>query len=366
VPIKKNFVLTILNRKFISGFNQHMIQLIVTSDKIFIKFPFDAKIIKIIKSFPGAAWHSDDKIWEISRFNNEEHLLSKMLKAAGFPDNHIKIETKIDLSALQRELTIRKYSGKTIQMYLYYNTEILKKINKPATDINNDDIKMYLESLAERGAATSTLNCAINALKFHFENILGKNFLFDLRRPKKDKILPVVLSREEVKSIIDALTNLKHRLLLMLVYAGGLRVSDAVKLKPEDLDMDRKLIFIRCAKGRKDRYTLLSDKIQPVYDEYIHIYKPDKWLFEGSGRISHLSTRSAEKIFDRACRIANIQKDVSIHSLRHSFATHLLDSGIDIRYIQKLLGHASCKTTEIYTHVSTRDLGKINSPLDNL
>ncbi len=343
-----------------------MIKIRITHDKIFIKFHYHIRIIEIIKTFSGYSWHPDDKIWQIDRRDNEEILLKKKLEDAGFPNINIENNITIDLTLLNRELLIRKYSRKTMQMYLYYNTELIYKINKPIPDINSKDIKIYLESLASSGFSTSTLNCAISALKFHFEDVLGKKLIFEVKRPKKDKILPVVLSQGEVGRIMKALRNIKHRLLLMVVYSGGLRVSDAVRLKPENIDLDRKLIFIRCAKGRKDRYTLLSDKIQPVFNEYIKIYKPGKWLFEGADRVSHLSTRSAEKIFDKACMLADIQKDVSIHSLRHSFATHLLDSGVDIRYIQELLGHANCKTTQIYTHVSTRDFKKITSPLDNL
>ena len=152
----------------------------------------------------------------------------------------------------------------------------------------------------------------------------------------------------------------------MLMYSAGLRVSEVVKLKPEDIDMRRKLIHIRGAKGRKDRYTMLSEVALKTFKEYLEKYKPEKWLFPGQRKNKHISTRTAQAIFEKARDKAGIKKDATVHSLRHSFATHLLESGVDLRYIQELLGHKSSKTTEIYTHVSTKNLSKITSPLDML
>ncbi len=187
-----------------------------------------------------------------------------------------------------------------------------------------------------------------------------------MRRPRKDKKLPVILSQDEVARILTSIENMKHRAILMLVYSSGLRVGEVVRLKPEDIDGKRMLIHIRGAKGRKDRYTMLSETALKVLREYKEQYKPVNWLFEGARSGRYLSTRSAEKIFENACKKAQIGKDVSVHTLRHSFATHLLESGTDLRYIQEILGHQHSKTTEIYTHVSTKSIGKIKSPLDNL
>jgi len=152
----------------------------------------------------------------------------------------------------------------------------------------------------------------------------------------------------------------------MLVYSSGLRVGEVVKIKPEDIDSNRRIIHVKGAKGRKDRYTMLSDKILETLREYWKQYKPQKWLFKGANPERHITTRTVEKIFKHACEKAVIRKDVTTHTLRHSFATHLLESGTDLRYIQELLGHKSSKTTEIYTHISTKDIGKIKSPLDSL
>jgi len=174
------------------------------------------------------------------------------------------------------------------------------------------------------------------------------------------------MSKEEITSILASIRNPKHTALLMLVYSAGLRVSEVAKLKPGDIDENRKLIHIRGAKGRKDRYTILSDKAVQAIRQYQNEYGLSIWLFPGQNRSKHITTRTAQAIFANACKDAGILKDVSIHSLRHSFATHLLEAGTDIRYIQELLGHKSTKTSEIYTHVSTKNLGRIRSPLDDM
>jgi len=218
----------------------------------------------------------------------------------------------------------------------------------------------------QREVSTSTLNTAINALKFYYGGVLKKRFAYEIKRPKKDKKLPVVLSQEEVFKILSAVNNIKHKAILMLIYSAGLRVSEVVKLKLEDIDIQRKLIHVEDAKGRKDRYTMLSEVAMETLREYQEKYKPEMWLFAGAKPERHISTRTVHAIFEQACDKAEILKGVSVHSLRHSFATHLLESGVDLRYIQELLGHKSSKTTEIYTHVSNKDIGKIKSPLDSL
>jgi len=254
-----------------------------------------------------------------------------------------------------------------VKGYLYYNRDFLSFLKKAAHDVTDSDIKDYLLHLAEeRQSATATLNQAINALKFYYGTMLKKKFLYEIKRPRKDKILPEVLSKEEVSSIINGTANIKHKALLMTIYSSGLRLGETARLEQAHLDRDRMLIFVKGAKGRKDRYTLLSPKALELIDLYIKRYEPRKWLFEGAKAGRYLSKRSIEKVFDQACERAGIQKDVSVHDLRHSFATHLLEGGTDLRYIQELLGHASSKTTEIYTHVSTKSLGRIRSPLDNL
>jgi len=206
----------------------------------------------------------------------------------------------------------------------------------------------------------------VNALKFYYGSMLKKKFFYDIKRPRKDKKLPVVLSKEEVAKILSYVDNLKHKAILMLVYSAGLRVGEVVKLKPENIDSKRMLIHIKGAKGRKDRYTLLSETTLNVLRQYWKKYKPENWLFRGAKDGRYLSIRSVQKIFEQAYEKAGIRKEITIHGLRHSFATHLLEGGTDLRYIQELLGHKDSKTTKIYTHVSTKSLGKIRSPLDDI
>jgi len=184
--------------------------------------------------------------------------------------------------------------------------------------------------------------------------------------PKHELRYPDILSKEEVRRILQAPRNLKHRLLLMLIYSAGLRVGEAVTLKLDDLDFERSLIHIRQGKGKKDRFVMLSRTIRGTYQEYRACYPVKEWLFPGADITAHLSVRSAQSIFYNAAESAGIKKNVSIHSLRHSFATHLLENGTDLRYIQELLGHKSSRTTEMYTHVSNRDIRNILSPLDEL
>lgn len=279
---------------------------------------------------------------------------------------NLKIEEKY-FKNLRKNLVVRKYSPKTIKSYIHYNKDFLGYVRKKPNEITNEDVKDYLFYLVEeKEVSASTLNTVINALKFYYGEVLKRGFVYELKRPKKDKKLPVVLNQEEISKILSSITNIKHRLILMLIYSAGLRVSEVVKLKPGDIDDERKLIHIKGGKGRKDRYTMLSEVAMEMIRRYLKEYGQSIWLFSSQDKEKHITTRTVEKIFSNACRKANIKKNATVHSLRHSFATHLLERGTDLRYIQELLGHKSSKTTEIYTHVSNKDIGKIKSPLDSL
>ena len=344
---------------YVKGLVQNMIRIEKEDGKIKVFFSYDREYIAKIKSIRGYKWHADEKYWSVP-CSESERLLSVF--------DGVKIEDDgAQMEDLRMELVSRKYSPNTIKGYIHYNEKFLKFAGKGTGEIENDDVKRYLFYLAEdKESSASTLNGAINAQRFYYGEVLKRQFVYDIKRPKKDKKLPVVLSKEEVTGILSTISNLKHKLILMLVYSAGLRVSEVVKLRPMDIDAERKLVCVRCAKGRKDRYTILSDVALETIDLYIKAYQPTKWLFCGAREVNHLSTRSAEKVFGNACKKAGIKKDASIHCLRHSFATHLLESGVDLRYIQELLGHESSKTTEIYTHVSNKNLKDIKSPLDNL
>jgi site-specific recombinase XerD len=268
---------------------------------------------------------------------------------------------------LTTELRSRKYSPRTIASYLHYNRAFCRTIQKEPEGITREDITIYLAYLDKnRDLSSSSMNLAISALKFFYHEILKKRIVQEQHRPRHDKRLPVVLSGVEIQCLLDTEKNPKHRLLLMLTYSSGLRVSEVVALKKEHIDTSRKTILIRSGKGRQDRYTMLSDRATQFVGDYCALHNIEGWLFPGIPSQRHLSIRSAQSIFDKALFNAGIQKAISIHSLRHTFATHLLENGTDIKYIQELLGHSSLKTTQRYTHVARRSLLRIKSPLDNL
>ncbi len=296
-------------------------------------------------------------------------MLNKIIKILGALN--YKIEKRIDKEnyniQLNSELLSRNFSPKTVKQYIYFNRDFLNFIKKEPEQINKEDVQKYLSYLNNvLKRSGSTLNVAYSALKFYYKKIIDYDFFESIRRPKKEKTLPDVLSKDEIKKIIEVTKNLKHRALISIIYAAGLRVSEAVKLRFSDLDFERNILFVRQSKGKKDRITIFSKKMQSIISDYIKVYRPTFWLFEGWTSEKHLSIRSVQKIFEKSKNLAKIQKDVSIHSLRHSFATHLLEKGVQIRYIQQLLGHSNIKTTEIYTHVANNKLEQIESPLDSL
>jgi site-specific recombinase XerD len=268
---------------------------------------------------------------------------------------------------LEAELRARKYSRKTIVSYIHYNRDLCRKLQKPPEEIIAEDIKGYLAYQDKiRNLSASTMNLSLSAIKFFYKNVFKKDITREHHRPRQDKRLPVVLAKAEVKAMLDTEKNIKHKLLLMMVYASGLRVSEVVSLKRDDIDIHRKVVVIIAGKGRKDRYTILSEQVIRALKQYYSLYTIKGWLFPGHPAGHHLSIRSAQYICEHALEKAKIQKDASIHSLRHTFATHLLEAGTDIRYIQDLLGHSSIRTTERYTHVARRQVLKIQSPLDNM
>jgi site-specific recombinase XerD len=216
----------------------------------------------------------------------------------------------------------------------------------------------------ERKVSISYHNISFSAIKFFYEKVLERGEVTNkINRPRGEKVLPEVLSEEEVQRLICSVSNLKHKCILMTLYSGGLRLSEVVGLKVNDIDSKRMLIFIRKAKGRKDRYTILSKELLRWLREYFEQEKPREWLFEGVMG-GQYSMKSVQSIMHDAVKIAGIKKHATVHTLRHSFATHMLENGTDLRYIQNLLGHNSSRTTEIYTHITTKGIGQLVSPLD--
>jgi len=268
---------------------------------------------------------------------------------------------------LETELHSRKYSPCTLRSYIYYNRMLCRTLQKSAEEIRTEDVNVFLAGLDKnKEYSASSMNLAISAIKFFYKEVFKNDIIGEKHRPRHDKRFPMVLSKQEVIEVLKLEKNPKHRLLLMLAYSSGLRVSEVVALKKEHIDLSRKVIYVVGAKGRKDRCTLLSEKAAAFISEYYDVFNIQTWLFPGQPATHPLTIRSAQKIFDKAIQQAKIDKDISIHSLRHSFATHLLESGTDIRYIQSLLGHASVRTTERYTHIARRSVLSIQSPLDTM
>lgn len=267
------------------------------------------------------------------------------------------------MQKLKQEMRLRKFSLRTIKAYLYYITSVLKCASKNPRDISSDDLRAYLEKLANEEKSASTLNIAYSALKFYFEKILRRRFFMNILRAKMPKKIPKVFTKEEVRKILGTIQNVKHKLMLGLMYSSGLRVSEVTNVKVEDFDFQNRLLFIRGAKGAKDRTTILSEKVTGVLKKYICNKNFNDYVFE-SNQGDKLTERTVQKVFFEALKNSGIKKCASCHSLRHSFATHLLENGTDIRYIQELLGHAKLETTKIYTKVANNNLQKIKNPLD--
>lgn len=266
-----------------------------------------------------------------------------------------------------KDLLIQKrYSKNTIKTYCGYFQDFCNHFkNLNLKEITTENINNYILHLIKtKNISISQQNQRINAIKFYYEKVLNKQKQFyNLHRPKKEHKLPKVLSKNEVKKILDSSKNIKHKSILMLIYSAGLRRSELLNLHISDIDSERMVINIRGAKGKKDRISLLSSNMLNMLRDYYKKFKPVNYLFEGPDNSKYSST-SVSNILKKATAKAGINKKVTPHMLRHSFATHLLEQGTDLRYIQELLGHSSSKTTEIYTHVSKRAIDKIKNPID--
>ena len=279
------------------------------------------------------------------------------------------MEIEQHLIAFKNYMNYRRYSSNTIKTYSDA-LEVFFRFyhNKQLESLTIEDIIYFnSEYILRKNLSASYQNQVINAIKLFYRNRFNRTMEVDfIQRPRREKRLPNVLSKNEVKSILEAPTNLKHRAMLSLIYACGLRRSELLNLTLKDILSDRNLLFIRQSKGKKDRVVPISIKLIEMLRDYYKAFKPKTWLFEGQEVGEKYSERSIQLVLNQAVEKAKIVKPVSLHWLRHSYATHLLESGTDLRYIQELLGHSSSRTTEIYTHVSTRNLQQIRSPFDDL
>ena len=266
-------------------------------------------------------------------------------------------------------LKSKRYSVNTIKTYTDAVSIFLKYMGgKPAEEITQTDIiRFNNEYILKNGYSASYQNQVVNGLKLFFSTVENRKIeIEDIHRPRRERKLPDILSKEEVKLLLDSTMNLKHRVMLSLIYACGLRAGELISLKLAHIDRDRNLIWVKNSKGKKDRIIPLGGKMPEMIMNYTKAYKPLNYLFEGQNAGLPYSYRSLQLVLKTAVTHAGIKKAVTLHTLRHSYATHLLESGTDLRYIQELLGHNSSKTTEIYTHVSTQNLQRIKSPFDDL
>ena len=269
---------------------------------------------------------------------------------------------------MKMDMELRGYSPKTIKNYIGHVSNFAKFYNKSPKFLGEKEILEYLHyCIMVKKLSEGTVNYINASLKFFYTKTLNRFWNMDkIPRVKEAKKLPAILSPQEVKSIFDATENLKHRTILMTVYSAGLRVSEVCNLKITDIDSKNMQILIRQGKGKKDRYSLLSKANLEILREYWKRYQPKEYLFSGKGRTDAITPRSVQKMLEKSIQKTRITKNATVHTLRHSFATHLLDAGTDICYIQRLLGHTRITTTTIYLHLRRMDLLNIKSPLDTL
>jgi site-specific recombinase XerD len=349
--------------------------------RICLYFPYNQEIITLIKSIPGARWNPGRKCWHVAtavgpadKLNNRfqgklefvpmEELRPPLLKP-GVESATIAGSVPVEFI---KTLRVRQYSQKTIGTY----TTMLKLFlqyyspRKPES-LTQEDVRDYLLYLVDKKKVSQSYqNQAINAIKFYYEKILGRpKDTYYLARPRHERVLPNVLSEEEVVRLLKTIDNLKHRMALSLIYSAGLRIGELINLRLEDVDSTRSQLRIRQGKGKKDRVSILSPKILEMLRKYYKVYRPKEWLFEGQYG-GQYTARSIQNVFQEAKSKAGIRKKATVHTLRHSFATHLLERGTSLRYIQELLGHQSSRTTEIYTHITDKGIAKIISPFDTL
>lgn len=354
---------------------------------LFVKYNGNPAIYRYLKDTHLTSWNSEFHGFVIQNnlenvkkfilsFRNVAHVrLSKeieynnpeLIKMLLDQVNHEKYSRDVPIEVIEKMVGLN-YSMNTIRSYhmnlrKFFNHFSEMEIEK----ISSLEVQTYIEYLRDSGKwSPEYINQVINSIKFYFEKVIGnEKAVYKIDRPRKPVNLPKVMSEAEVMGIIKVTKNLKHKCILMLIYSAGLRRSELINLRINDLDIERSMIRIEHGKGNKSRYTLLSKKVYDMLLKYIHRYQPREYLFEGQYG-SRYSAGSIQKIFHRALNNAGIERYLTVHSLRHSFATHLLEMGVDLRYIQALLGHKSSKTTEIYTYVSTNVMSKISSPIEKL
>jgi len=354
-------------------------------DELRVYMPYNKDDILFMKEFYGSHWDEKYRCWSLPNYHDNLTMLQlhfrkrissiiEVPKETGQRKNiyeslEISEEGKTESNKLRRWMEHKRYSTSSIKTY----TDSLKVFlsfcspKKPEEIEAQDMVDFVNDFIIKYNYSYSYQNQIVNAAKLYFREILKSELdVESFERPRREHKLPNVLSKEEVKAILHSLTNVKHKSMLSLIYACGLRRSELLNLKLNSIDSQRGLLHVINSKGKKDRIIPISEKTIKMLRDYYNMYKPQGWLFEGQNSGEQYSEESLAKVLKNACDKASIKKPVTLHWLRHSYATHLLESGTDLRYIQELLGHKSSKTTEIYTHVSTKSLQNIKSPFDDL
>ena len=352
---------------------------------------YASKIIHaLIKTLDSPKWSQEHSMVYISNTPDNVYSIFRTFKGTAWINCRYFYRNKpvssnalpVDLSSLKSKaatnkeacppeyialLETKRYSLNTAKTYISLFSEFTRYCKeKPLHEVNELDIKKYIQEIVKQGKSLAHQNQTINAIKFYYEQVLDMpQRFYEIQRPRQEQKLPSVLSEEEVLKVISATANLKHKAILVTIYSCGLRLSELLNLKITDIQSDRHLLLIRDGKGKKDRHTILSDTTLGLLRKYYLVFKPKEYLFEGQ-QGGRYSGKSVQNIIKHSLQTAKIKRHASAHTLRHSFATHLLENGTDLRYIQTLLGHSSPKTTEIYAHVSTKGLRDVVSPIEKL
>ena len=348
-------------------------------------FKYDNELIDLIKNIEGK-WSPELQCWCVPNSSNQYQILYDTFRGIAWLEFPKKKDGKFDVGVKEKSieqqsvlnlielvpmeyknmLERRRYSPNTIRTYLSCFNGFLNHFHPKSPDeLTEEDIMDYQHFLVkQKKVSISAQNQYINSIKFYYEKVKrGEKKDYYIDRPRKEKKLPTVISEEDVLRMLNITSNVKHKCLIAMLYSTGMRRSEILNLKKGDIDIERKQVFIRGGKGMKDRVSILSNSFIEVLKAYVRLYKPNYWLFEGPSRGQYSET-SLSNVVKKASKKAGIPKNVSPHTLRHSFATHLIERGTDIRYVQTLLGHNSLNTTQIYTHISDHSLQKIKNPLD--
>jgi len=358
-------------------------QEIHSEDRIYLKFDYNSNIIELIKTLDEYYWHGGRKIWSIRGGEKSLRIFIKVMLVNNIKpiaaDIYQSKEPKQKLNPykfgkselpekLMNYMVLKNYSERTIRIYKDHILVFLQTLNEDkAKDLTAENITEYVQSvMSKTNYSRSYQNQLINALKLYYRVMQNRKLdSIDLPRPIKDKKYPIVLSRDEIILLIETTFNLKHRTIISLIYGTGIRLAESVNIKINDVDYQRKLIHIRAGKGKKDRIVPLPIFLIDLLEKYLKQYRPIEYLFEG-WNTQQYSPRSVQAVMKKALIGANIKKDASVHTLRHSFATHALEDGFNIRLVQEILGHKNIKTTEIYTHISNANILSVQSPIDKL